>query len=161
MERKRQTCCFTGHRLIPQKEYLLVARQLQKEIIHLIEKGVVYFTAGGALGFDTLAAQMILSLKEQYPHIKLLLILPCKSQDRFWNTSDVFLYQQIIKECDQLTYISEEYTRDCMYKRNRRLVDCSQYCICYLTKQNGGTAYTVQYAQKKNLSIINLANHFF
>ncbi len=29
--------------------------------------------------------------------------------------------------------------------------------MCYLTKDTGGTAYTVNYAQKHGLSVINLA----
>ncbi|MCL2883887.1 MAG: hypothetical protein FWF49_00185 [Oscillospiraceae bacterium] len=41
--------------------------------------------------------------------------------------------------------------------RNRALVDHSDVCVCFLNKSTGGTAYTVKYAQKKGLSIINLA----
>ena len=44
-----------------------------------------------------------------------------------------------------------------MHKRNRHLVDNSSVCVCYLNKENGGTAYTVRYAGKKGLEIINLA----
>ena len=43
-----------------------------------------------------------------------------------------------------------------MHKRNRYLVDNSSVCICYLTEATGGTAYTVDYAQTKNLTVINL-----
>ena len=43
-----------------------------------------------------------------------------------------------------------------MHKRNRHLVDNSSVCVCYLNKENGGTAYTVDYAGKKGLEIINL-----
>ena len=41
--------------------------------------------------------------------------------------------------------------------RNRHLVDHSGTCICYLTRSAGGPAYTVDYARKKGLRIINLA----
>lgn len=44
-----------------------------------------------------------------------------------------------------------------MFKRNRHLVDNSSVCICYQTKETGGTAYTVEYARKHGLRIINLA----
>ena len=54
-------------------------------------------------------------------------------------------------------YVSREYTPDCMHRRNRHLVDHSGTCICYLTKTSGGTAYTVDYARRKRLRIINLA----
>ena len=44
-----------------------------------------------------------------------------------------------------------------MQKRNRHLVDNSSACICYLTKSAGGTAYTVNYARRMGLRIINIA----
>ena len=44
-----------------------------------------------------------------------------------------------------------------MLKRNRHLVDNSSVCICYLTESTGGTAYTVEYARKSGLTIVNLA----
>ncbi len=46
-----------------------------------------------------------------------------------------------------------------MFKRNRHLVDHSGVCVCYLTKERGGTAYTAQYAQRQGLEIVNTARH--
>ena len=53
--------------------------------------------------------------------------------------------------------MSEAYTQGCMHRRNRHLVDHSSVCICYLTGSSGGTAYTVNYARKQGLEIINIA----
>ncbi len=36
--------------------------------------------------------------------------------------------------------------------------DSSSACICFLTKHEGGTAYTVEYAKQKGLDIINVAD---
>jgi len=55
-EKKLKTCCFTGHRRIPPEQYHWIAARLRKEIIQLIEGGINCFCAGGALGFDTIAA---------------------------------------------------------------------------------------------------------
>ena len=48
-----------------------------------------------------------------------------------------------------------------MHKRNRHLVDNSSACICYLTEESGGTAYTVEYVRKSNLIVINLAEQSY
>lgn len=48
--------------------------------------------------------------------------------------------------------------RGCMHERNRRLVDNSAVCVCYLTQPAGGTHYTVEYARRQGLSIINLGS---
>lgn len=153
---KQQTACFTGHRKIPSEEILTVKKRLLKTIAASIESGYCYFGAGGALGFDTIAAQSVLELKEKYPHIKLILVLPCPNQTRGWSEHDVSEYERIKSEADKVVYTSEHYFRGCMQKRNRHLVDNSSLCICYLTESSGGTAYTVKYAQKCGLSIINI-----
>ena len=123
----------------------------------MIDRGIRFFGAGGALGFDTLAAQTVLRLKKKYPDIKLILVLPCLTQARGWPTEDVEEYERIKAQADKVIYTAQEYTKGCMHKRNRHLVDHSSVCVCYLTKDNGGTAYTVDYAEKRGLEIINLA----
>lgn len=61
------TCCFTGHRRIPPEAIAPLRERLEAEIESLIRQGVRYFGAGGALGFDTLAAEAVLDLKAVYP----------------------------------------------------------------------------------------------
>lgn len=154
---KTCTVCFTGHRKIPPKRMTSLARRLKTEIIELIDKGYLFFETGGALGFDTLAAQTVLDLKVDYPQIKLILVLPCLSQADSWDSEDKDTYEYIKDNADKVIYTSREYTRGCMHKRNRYLVDNSSACICYLTEKTGGTAYTVEYANSKGLFVINTA----
>lgn len=134
-----------------------LARRLKTILVDLIENGYQYFGAGGALGFDTLAAQTILDLKTEYPQIKLILVLPCFSQANGWSSNDKEIYERIKSSADKVVYTSEEYTKGCMHKRNRHLVENSSVCVCYLTEKTGGTAYTVAYATKLNLLVINAA----
>ena len=154
---KNRTVCFTGHRKIPPERMDTLARRLKAILIDLIENGYQYFGAGGALGFDTLAAQTILELKADYPHIKLILVLPCLSQADGWSSHDQDIYEHIKTAADKVVYTSREYSKGCMHKRNRHLVDNSSTCVCYLTENTGGTAYTVEYAKKMNLVVINVA----
>ncbi len=158
MTQKEQSCCFTGHRKIKKESIPPLADQLFNEIMRLFQLGVTNFYAGGALGFDTLAARTVLAVKMQHPSVKLHLILPCKEQDKYWNREEHFMYQKILWECDSVDYVSKRYTPGCMQERNRKLVENSAYCICYQTEPKGGTAYTVNYAKKKGLNIINLAD---
>lgn len=153
---KNRTVCFTGHRKIPPEQVDTLALRLKATLIQLINDGYLYFGAGGALGYDTLAAQTVLELKKQYPDVKLILVLPCLSQTRGWSTRDIEIYEDIKNKADKVVYTSQEYTRGCMHKRNRHLVDNSSVCVCYLTERTGGTAYTVDYAHKNNLTVINL-----
>lgn len=152
-----RTCCFSGHRKIPFTKQNSISKQLERVIEELVSQGYTYFGAGGALGFDTLAAKTVLKLRKRYPEIKLILVLPCKTQASLWSQADKRTYEEIKSQADKVVYISDEYTKGCMYERNRHLVDNSSICVCCLTKDSGGTAYTVKYARKKGIQIINLA----
>ena len=89
--------------------------------------------------------------------MKLILVLPCLTQTRGWPAADVAEYEHIKVLADKVVYTSQAYTRGCMHKRNRHLVNNSSVCVCYLNRESGGTAYTVDYAGKQGLEIINLA----
>ena len=157
MINKSKVACFSGHRRLPQNCEELRAK-LKKEIVSLIERGVVFFGAGGALGFDMLAEETVLQLKEDYPHIRLVLVLPCppEQQTLKWNADQRQRYYDILERADQVRVLSPQYTGDCMLARNRRLVDNSAYLVCYLRERRGGTAYTVGYASRQGLQIIRL-----
>ena len=139
-----QTCCFSGHRHLPKQETLHIHNLLVKHILKL--------------GFDTLAALAVLKIRSIYPHIQLILALPSPQQTNGWSSNDIAVYQSILKQANQIIYMSQEHHSGCMHMRNHYMVDNSLYCICYLANQTGGTAYTVQYAKKKNRHIFNIAN---
>ena len=151
------TCCFTGHRQLPPEKQVEIAGRLERVIVSLYQRGIQYYGAGGARGFDCLAAQTVLRLRESYPDMKLILVLPCLTQTRGWPAADVAEYERIKAQADKVVYTAQDYSKGCMHKRNRHLVDNSSVCVCCLTRDSGGTAYTVDYAEKKGLAIINLA----
>lgn len=155
---KEKTCCFTGHRTIPTAQYSSICEKLTLKVEELIKQGYLYFCAGGALGFDTLAALTVLKLKKKYPCIRLILVLPCLNQTTGWTRTEKNKYEDIKKHADKIIYISNVYTPQCMYIRNRFLVDNSNLCICYHTGKKGGTLYTINYAEKKNVNVINIAD---
>ena len=96
-------------------------------------------------------------MKKEFPQIRLVLVLPCRQQAKYWPERDKAVYQDILRRADELIYVSEEYTKGCMQKRNRRLVEMSTICVTNLSRPTGGTAYTAAYAAKRGLSIINIA----
>lgn len=152
-----RTACFTGHRKIPVKQYDAIYECLKATIVSLIERNYRFFGAGGAIGFDTMAAQAVLAIRNQYPHIRLILVLPCRSQAEKWSEYDRAIYEHIKAQADKVVYTAQEYTKNCMHLRNRHLVDNSNVCICYLTERTGGTAYTVSYARMQGIEVINIA----
>ena len=150
------TVCFTGHRKLESHNVVQTASLLEEIIISLASEGAVDFRAGGAVGFDTLAALCVLTAKEKFPNIRLHLFLPCRNQTCGWADGDIEKYNYILSQADSVKYISEKMAPGCMLKRNRALVDGADLCIAYCKKSTGGTAYTVSYAKERGVKVKNI-----
>lgn len=156
-----KTCCFTGHR--PQKlgygensiQCDELKGRLEELIKNLIEKeGVTHFISGVALGVDTYAANIVLNLKAQYPGITLECAIPCETQAVKWNERDRDIYYDLLAKCDKETLLQQNYTSDCMQKRNEYMVDNSDYVIAVWNGKPSGTGNTVKYAQKNKKAVL-------
>ncbi len=152
---QKLACCFTGHREIPKHEEEGLNKALHTVVVSLVAKGFVDFFVGGASGFDTMAGKVVLSQKALHPEIKLhiLCAIPYKSTvaKHAWHP------QTILDKADSVTAVSTHFYAGCYHKRNRLLVDACSVCVAYKTKNHGGTAYTVAYAEKQNKTLICLA----
>ncbi len=153
-------CCFTGHRNIEAEHMLKMSDLLDYEIEKLIVCGVTTFRGGGALGFDTLAELKVLEKRSKYDFLKLELILPCRDQAERWSSRNREIYEYIAARADSIEFVSDRYTSYCMYDRNRRLVDGSDFCLAYWKDTKGGTAYTCDYAYKNGVQVVNLFDKF-
>jgi len=148
-----KSVCFTGHRVMGKDFDLERLRALIKGLISV--KGVDTFIAGGALGFDTVAAKEVLSLKAQGYDIKLHIYAPCSNQSEKWSRSDRATYNEILKAADYVDMPSRPYYDGCMRERNYKMVDNAKYCICYFTGKPSGTSQTFYYAKRKGREIYN------
>ena len=140
---EKQVCCFTGHRNLPEWEKNSMRQKLEAVTREFAAAGIRTYCAGGAVGFDTLAEQVVLELKKEFPQIRLVLVLPCRQQAKYWPERDKAVYQDILRRADELIYVSEEYTKGCMQKRNRRLVEMSTICVTNLSRPTGGTIINI------------------
>ena len=149
-------CCFTGHRTVDGRHLYSLPGRLSRLLEELYRRGFRVFRAGGALGFDTVAALSVLDLRRSHPDVRLELILPCRDQTAKWRPSDVEVYNAILSRADSVTYAEETYNPYCMHKRNRMLVDGSHCCIAYYNGGSGGTRYTYEYAHHCGVKVINV-----
>ena len=150
-------CCFTGHRkILP-----ALSDGLQKKLAQTIdrlynEKHITTYYVGGAQGFDTLASEAVIERRAEIAYLRLVVAMPHAKQAARWSAEDQSRHKRILDAADEVICLAEHYYRGCMQRRNRYLVDHSDVCVCYLTERTGGTAYTVKYAKKRGLSIVNL-----
>lgn len=154
---REHTCCFTGHRKLPKDKIECILKGLDREVEDLIAQGVTTFISGGALGFDQIAASLIVAKKEMGRDIRLVFAWPYRNQDENWNDNQKRLYHDLLAEADEIIYVSEVYFEGCMKKRNRYMVDRSAYCICARLHPLSGTEQTLKYARRKGVRVINVA----
>lgn len=154
---RETTCCFSGHREIDPQKQGEIAQAIDLIINKLYTLGITDYCTGGAMGFDTLAAERVLDFRNRHTDVKLRLFLPCKEQADRWDPRSRNKYNDILVMADEVAYACDHYTNFCMIKRNKMLVDKSSVCIVYLEKQAGGTAFTADCAKKQGLTVINLA----
>lgn len=166
-EQRDAACCFTGHRKIPSEKLPELVHKLEIELKWLVSHGITEFYAGGALGFDTIAELVVLKMKRQNQPVHLHLELPCPDQCRYWSPNEIAAYKGIMELADSVSYCSDHYYSGVMHVRNRAMVDKSAYCVCYYDRDvasaggkppSGGTLYTVNYARRMGLSLINLCD---
>lgn len=159
----KKVCCFTGHRpqSLPfgfneQDERCVKLKRLLREEIErqITEEGVTHFISGMAIGVDMYAAEIVLNLKAKYPHITLESAIPCETQAVKWPSVLRERYYLIASKCDKETTIQRHYTADCMHRRNRYMVDCSDTVIAVWDGRPGGTGKTVAYAEAKGKIVI-------
>ena len=153
---REKTCCFTGHRELKEPLERLEGR-VWRTTETLIQEGYRYFGAGGARGFDALAARVVLRMKERYPHIHLIMVLPFPEQYEYefgWGNREIEEYHMLQAGASKVVCLQRGYSRGCYYARDRHLVDQSSVCVAYQYKQTGGTAYTTQYARTRGVKVL-------
>jgi len=162
---ERKSCAFTGHR--PKKfpwgynetdsRCIALKKELAAQIAKLVDAGYTDFFSGMAEGTDTWAALAVLAMKKENPALNLHCVLPCEGQADKWSVSAQELYFSILEQADSVVYVSRAYSKDCMLKRNRYLVDHAACLLAvYNGEQRGGTAMTVRYAKKLGREVIIL-----
>ncbi len=164
-----KTCTFTGHfpLCLPfafsknGARYKLFKGLLTFLIREQIENGVTRFLTRMALDIDCIAAEIIIKLRKKFPEISLEAVLTYAEQQDKRRKKQALRYKKILKKCDKVTVLQDEYASDCIQRRNCFMVDISD---CVLAVWNGttcGTAKTVFYALGKNLpvTVLNPTNN--
>ena len=114
---KEQTCCLTGHRELPRDTDELV-RRLTDAICGRIEAGVRHFGVGGAVGFDTLAAEVLLNLRDTlYPQIRVIAVEPFDGFTSRWTDAQRARRQALLPRYDKRVCLLPRGSREDVYKR--------------------------------------------
>ncbi len=157
------SCAFTGHRphKFPWKDNeadprcIALKETLAEQIAMLARAGVTEYFTGGADGVDCWAAEIVLTMREKNPALKLHCLLPHEGQADRWSDSAQERYHSILERADSVDYVSRQYYDGCMIDRNHRLVESAGLLLAVFNGvRRSGTGATVNYARKMGKEII-------
>jgi len=164
MPSKQVSCCFTGHR--PGKlpwgynetdpRCASLKRRISDAAEAAYEEGYRHFLCGMALGCDLYFCECVLALKQTHPDVTLEAAIPCPTQAKAWSPDQRARYKRLVEACDFETLVSASYTPYCMQRRDRYMVDHASLLIAAFDGSPGGTRYTVEYAMRRQVTIVDL-----
>ena len=138
-----KVCCVTGHRVIPDEQLERVEFELRGLIRQAIRAGCGTFISGFAEGADLVFARLVLELQAEYP-VRLEAAIPYAERLKCRDPE----FQSLLSMCSKTHVVSERYTQDCFFKRNRYMVDRAGTVIAvYDGRKRGGTYQTICYAE--------------
>ncbi len=140
-------CTFFGHR----ECYGLDIEELQAAIENLISEGVDTFYVGHQGGLDSMVLTCLQSIKRRYPQITFSVVLAYLPAQRaeYDLYADCSIYPEGLELC---------HPQFAIERRNRWMIEQSDYGICYITHTWGGAYKFIRKAKSQGLSINNLSN---
>ena len=147
---KKDTCCFTGHRpnKLPWGEdesdprCLKLKADITQALENAYDRGYRHFICGMAQGCDLYFCESILRLRAARPEITLEAAIPCPTQAAAWPPVQRQRYARLVAACDFETMVSTQYSPSLL--------------IAAFDGTPGGTRYTVEYAMRRGVSVVDL-----
>lgn len=165
MPARQESCCFTGHRptKLPWRydesdsRCVTLKRRIADAVETAYEEGYRHFLCGMAMGCDLYFCECVLELRRRHKDVTLEAAIPCPSQADSWPAPQRRRYSELVAQCDFETMVSAEYSPSCMQRRDRYMVDHSALLIAAFDGSSGGTRYTVEYALRRRVDIVDIA----
>ena len=147
-------CTFAGHREVHQAN---ISDKLDEAISKIVDSNDSFrFLVGGMGDFDGMCSSAVRRAKRKYPdkQISLELVLPYLTKELNENKN---YYESSYDDVIIPIELAGTHYKSAITKRNRWMVDKSDWLIAFVYRDFGGAYTTLRYAEKKGLQIINLA----
>ena len=149
------TVSFFGHREVEKPTE--IEKHLDNLLYDLItQKEYVEFLIGRDGEFDLLASSAIRRAVKNYSsgNTAFILVLPYLKAEYRDNEQNFLDYYDEVEICEESSSV---HFKSAIQVRNRSMIDRSNLVVCWIQHKSGGAYKTIQYAEKQNRRIINLA----
>ena len=162
--KRETTCCFTGPRppRLPAggredaPEMLVLKEKLDAAVRRAYDDGYRVFIDGMAEGFDLLAAEAVLKLREEHPDVHLMAAFPAPESRKNHSAEVCERIERIVAKASIAVYAYTRYEKGCELRRNLYMVSRAGRIIGYYNGLSSGTAHCWNQAQLRGLETVNL-----
>ena len=142
-----KSCFFIGHREADERLLPTLVNAIERLVV---SEDVTCFYVGGYGGFDRITATAVKQVKQRYPEITLMLVLPYHPADRPVEAPHGF----------DGTYYPEGMEtvprKFAIVQANKRMVDNVDWLVAYVRHGASNSRKILEYAQKQGVSYINI-----
>lgn len=83
----------------------IIKKALKRELVRFLEEELEWVIISGQLGVEMWAAETVLELKKEYPHLKLAVITPFLNQEEKWKEETQDYYRNIVMHADYMNSV--------------------------------------------------------
>lgn len=133
-------CFFIGHRDAPQSVLPQLESAIQR---HIVDYGVTEFVVGQYGAFDRLAVQAVRKIKEEFPTVKLTILLPFHPSERGAKTPE---------GCDGTLYppgLENVPKRFSIVRANQYMIRHCNYLIAYAWQAGSNSLRLTEQAKRR------------
>ena len=137
-------------------EMLVLKEKLDAAVRRAYDDGYRVFIDGMAEGFDLLAAEAVLKLREEYPDVHLMAAFPAPESRKNHRAEVCERIERIVAKASIAVYAYTKYEKGCELRRNLYMVSRAGRIIGYYNGLSSGTAHCWNQAQLRGLETVNL-----
>jgi len=117
-----------------------IKEHLKKRLKDYIESGVEWIIISGQLGIELWCGEVVFELKEDYPTVKLGVLLPHLGFGDNWNELNQQLFQTVLEKADYVNHTSnQEYKHPGQLKGNQQFImDHTGGALLVYDEEGGG-----------------------
>ena len=140
------SACFFGHRDVP----VNLDSVLMETITDFVKnKGVTNFYVGNNGRFDDMVLHALKRVKQSFPNISYCVVLSYYPQNKL-----PFSLQHVKTVFP--AEVAAVPKKVAIIRRNKWMIDHSEFVVSYVRRNFGGAASAVEYAKKKERTVISL-----
>lgn len=130
--------------------------RLTRVIKELYDSGYSTFISDLNEGFEMMAAESVVKLKNEYPDIKLIAVIQYPGYENQFSSPDKYRYKRIIEDADKSIIISKVKTKDTQQQSSKFILSNSSLIMCYSNGKPYRSEEIYNEALQTHMPIINL-----